>query len=64
MAPILLEENRALPASENGSVRAGASELDRERLRGIPVVGVGGAIHGSEPGRDRRLDEWRPPPRG
>lgn len=31
-------------------VRAGASELDRERLRGIPVVGgVCGTVHGTDP---------------
>jgi hypothetical protein len=31
-------------------VKAGASELDRERLRGIPVVGgVTGTIRGTDP---------------
>ena len=32
------------------NVKAGASELDRERLRGIPVVGgVCGTVHGTDP---------------
>lgn len=31
-------------------IKAGASEFDRERLRGIPVVGgVCGTIHGTDP---------------
>lgn len=56
LAPLLQEEGRALPV-----VTAGRSELDRDRLRGIPVVGgAPGAIAGSSPGRSRRLDEWRP----
>jgi hypothetical protein len=32
---------------------------DEERLRGIPVIGgATGAIRGTIPGQDRRLDEW------
>ena len=38
------------PAPAPVVVNAGASELDRERLRGIPVVGgVCGTIHGTDP---------------
>ena len=32
---------------------------DEERLRGIPVIGAAtGAVRGTIPGQDRRLDEW------
>lgn len=32
---------------------------DRERLRGIPVIGPAtGAVRGTIPGRGRAIDEW------
>lgn len=32
---------------------------DEERLRGIPVIGgTTGAIRGTIPGRNRKLDDW------
>jgi hypothetical protein len=42
-------------------VKAGASEFDRERLRGIPVVGgVTGTIRGTDPFWEtaHRVDGW------
>lgn len=47
------------------SVETPTSGGDQERLRGIPVIGgTTGAIRGTIPGRDRRLDAWEGPAPG
>lgn len=52
---IMLEEDRALPASSAPTAEPGD-------LRGIPVIGsgVGGAIAGTKPGASMALDQWTP----
>ena len=54
----------AADAALNGSperiVGARGAEDDAQRLRGLPVVGgkLGGAIPGTRPDRDARIDQW------
>jgi hypothetical protein len=52
---------RALREGNVDQLAAGRSqEDDAKRLRGIPCVGgpLGGAIPGTRPDRNRRLDSW------
>jgi hypothetical protein len=59
----LVAEALAAPAPKRRSLIGGRSApADARALRGLPAIGgpLGGAIPGTRPDRNRRLDRWRP----